>query len=60
MDILWGNVNGHFVGKCQCTFCGGMPVPIFGNGTFHGEIAMDIFMLKNQWTFYFEMILHIL
>ena len=22
MDILWGNVNGHFVGKWQWTFVG--------------------------------------
>ena len=30
MDILRGNANGYFMGKCQWTLCGEMPMDILG------------------------------
>jgi len=52
MDILWGNGNGHFVGKWQWTFFGEMPIDIlWGNADGH-------FVGKCQWTFCGEMPMH--
>ena len=53
MDILWGNANGYFVGKCQWIFCGEMPIDMWGN-------ANGYFVGKCQWTFCGEMSMYIL